>query len=282
MTLQQAKSHLTQQLLFIYNETEAKAITSIALEHITGLSKTQQVSNKNEQLSTSHLHTLQTIEAQLLQYKPIQQIVGYTWFASEKFLVNEHVLIPRPETDELVNWIVEEQKQNKQLTILDIGTGSGCIAISLAKHLKQAISIAIDISEKALQLASQNAKELKAKVEFKQVDFLQLQNWQQLQNIDIIVSNPPYIKEEEATQMHQNVLQHEPHTALFVPNNNALIFYEAIAAFAQIHLSKKGCIYVEINEALGKETIDVFTKAGFKTLLKKDLQQKDRMIKAFY
>lgn len=278
MTLQLAKSNLVTQLLSIYNEVEAKEIAVIVLEHITGFSKTQQIYNKHEALTINQLGQLQTIAIQLLNHKPVQQIVGYTWFAGEKFLVNEHVLIPRPETDELVNWIVKEQVSKTNLSILDIGTGSGCIAISLAKQLNKAKVIAVDVSHEALKLATQNVKELNAEVEFRQLDFLQTSNWQNLPQFDIIVSNPPYIKEDEAVQMQQNVLQYEPHQALFVPNNNALIFYEAIAQFAKTQLAPNGSIYVEINEALGKETQQVFTQAGFSTLLKKDLQGKDRMI----
>lgn len=304
MILQQAKSKIAEQLLLIYNKREAAQIAFMVIEHITGFTITEQTIYKSQAITTNQMQQLQNISTQLLQHKPIQQIIGYTWFAGEKFLVNEHVLIPRPETDELVNWIVQEQKHKTNLSILDIGTGSGCIAISLAKQLKQASVWAIDVSEKALKLAKQNAEEILTKhvistkeksivngeisqartlemtpnIKFLQFDFLKLNNWQNLPKFDVIVSNPPYIKESEAAQMQANVLQYEPHEALFVPNNNALLFYEAIAQFAKTHLNTKGSIYVEINEALGKETQEVFIEAGFKTLIKKDLQGKDRMI----
>lgn len=306
MTLQEAKSNLVASLLSIYGEIEAKEMAAIAIEHLTGFNKTQQVLYKNEPISALQLQTLQTITAQLLQHKPIQQIIGYTWFAGEKFLVNEHVLIPRPETDELVSWIVEDKKHKKNLSIIDIGTGSGCIAISLAMQLKQANIFGIDVSEKALDIAKQNAERIlhytakehrisqnienlfasqsnnsfkvTSKIQFQQINFLDSTSWQVLPKFDIIISNPPYIKQSETAQMQQNVLQYEPHEALFVPNNNALIFYKAIAQFAKNHLKPNGSVYVEINEALGKETEAVFTNEGFKTMLRKDLQGKDRMI----
>lgn len=280
MTLQQAKSYLQKELLFIYDVREASHITNMALEHVTQLSTTEQIIKKNEPLSATQIEQVQRIKTQLLQHKPIQQIVGYTWFAGQKFKVNEHVLIPRPETDELVNWIIDESKNLPNPTILDIGTGSGCIALSLAKLLLSAAVTALDISEQALQIANENSKELMLDVNFIHLDFLNEKHWASLPNYSIIVSNPPYIKQAEAAQMHENVLLYEPHEALFVPNNDALVFYEAIAHFAQTHLAQNGCIYVEINEALGKETEDVFAKKGFKTILKKDLQGKDRMIKA--
>ena len=215
---------------------------------------------------------------QLLLHKPIQQIVGYCWFANCKFIVDENVLIPRPETEELITHIITENK-NKQLNILDIGTGSGCIAIAVKKQLPNATITAIDISQKALDIARQNANNLNVDITFIELDFLDESNWNSLPAFDIIVSNPPYIKEDEKQEMSNNVLLHEPHLALFVPNNNALLFYKKIKKFSQNKLKKNGVIWLEINENLSDETADLFNLLGYKTEIKTDMQGKKRMIK---
>jgi release factor glutamine methyltransferase len=200
-----------------------------------------------------------------------------------KLLVNEHVLIPRPETEELVEWIIKdvEQSGNKGFSLIDIGTGSGCIPIAVKRKIPQITACAIDISDDALQVAKLNAIDLKVDVKFLNLDFLDEEEWKQLGNYDLIVSNPPYIKKSEESTMRDNVLKYEPPLALFVPNEKALIFYEAIARFSREHLKPGGSIYVEINEALGESVIEVFTKNGFSDIiLKKDMQGKDRMVKA--
>jgi release factor glutamine methyltransferase len=234
---------------------------------------------QTDNLTSSQIISVEQSIAQLLQHKPIQQIVGYTWFAGNKFFVDENVLIPRPETDELVEHILNEH-QNQAISIIDIGTGSGCIAISLKHKLPQATVTAVDVSNKALAIAAKNASHIGSDVNFLHLDFLDESNWNQLPTFDIIVSNPPYIKELEKAQMHNNILLHEPHLALFVPNDNALIFYVKIALFAQTHLKINGCVWLEINEALGKETAAVFIDNGFNAQIILDMQGKERIIKA--
>ena len=279
MNFKEASKYLKEQLSTIYTTRELKIICDLVLEDITQLTKTERLIATNKNLTSFQIHTLNNYSYQLFEHKPIQQVIGYTWFCGNKFYVNEHVLIPRPETEELVELIIHEQK-NKTLNILDIGTGSGCIAISLQNKLPKATVTAIDVSAFALQVANKNAIQLNSTIYLKQQDFLNAAMWKNLNNFDIIVSNPPYIKQSEEATMQQNVLLHEPHLALFVPDDNALIFYDKIAEFAKEHLNKNGSIYVEINESLGKETSKVFTAKGFITTIIKDLQQKDRIIKA--
>lgn len=279
MNLQQAHTNIVTQLSKIYDRREASNIANLLLTEITQLSKTERLVANNQQLTLSQQLTLNNCTNDLLQHKPIQQILGYAFFYNHKFIVDENVLIPRPETEELVDLIVKENIGSNVL-ILDIGTGSGCIAISLNKELKNAIITAIDVSTKALSIARENANNLNSNIKIIELDFLDESNWLLLQKFDIIISNPPYITFEEKEEMRQNVLQHEPHIALFTPNNDALIFYRKIANFALKHLNKNGKIYLEINEILSKETAEVFINKGFDAVIIKDLQGKDRMIKA--
>jgi release factor glutamine methyltransferase len=281
MNLQEATKHITNSLQKIYSQRESQNIASILMEDITALSATQRLITSTKDLTATQILKLEQNIEELLQHKPIQQIVGYTWFAGNKFYIDENVLIPRPETDELVNHIIK-QHLNQTISIIDIGTGSGCIAVSLKHNLPSATVTAIDVSNKALVIAAKNAGSIGVDVNFLQLDFLEENNWNQLQPFDVIVSNPPYIKEVEQAQMHNNVLLHEPHIALFVPDNNALIFYEKIAVFAKTHLKPNGSIWLEINEALGKETATVFINNGFSAEIILDMQGKERMIKVGY
>jgi release factor glutamine methyltransferase len=192
------------------------------------------------------------------------------------------VLIPRPETEELVEWVIANCKfPIDELSILDIGSGSGCIPIALKRKLRKADVWGCDISEAALQVATRNAETLGAAINFLLLDFLNKEERRRLPSFDIIISNPPYVPEKDREQMHPNVLNYEPHTALFVSDNDALIFYKAIAEFAVEHLNPGGAIYLEIHEELGDAVLSLFTSKGYKTELKKDMQGKDRMIKAF-
>ncbi len=219
--------------------------------------------------------------------KPIQYILGNTAFYGLQFKVNNHVLIPRPETEELVDWILlEEQTRTKQLNILDIGTGSGCIAIALAKHLPNAKVFALDVSYDALKVAKENTEKNDVTIEFIEADILSLEreDWNlKFENLefDIIVSNPPYVREQEKHYMKDNVLDNEPHLALFVKDDNALLFYKAITEFAVNKLKEKGLLFFEINEYLGNEMIQLLSENNFSNIqLKQDLFRKDRMIKA--
>jgi len=199
--------------------------------------------------------------------------------------VNSHVLIPRPETEELVSWILKDFKNTKNaIKILDIGTGSGCIAIALAKNIPNATVFAIDVSAKALEVAKKNATLNAVNIHFIEENILdnpQLNTNNKLDMFDVIVSNPPYVRELEKEQMQQNVLENEPHLALFVKNNNPLLFYTKISEIAKIHLTKNGVLYFEINQYLGKKITDLLQLKNFKNIeLKKDIYQADRMVKA--
>ena len=279
MNFKIASKYFYEQLSTIYSLREAQQITNLVLEEITQLNQTQRLIADKSELTPHQIHLLENYLHRLKQHKPVQQVLGYAWFCGNKFLVNEHVLIPRPETEELVELIAKENN-NKVVEILDIGTGSGCIAISLKNKLPFANVTAIDISSYALQVAHQNSENLQQTIELKQVNFLNEDTWIELENYDIIVSNPPYIKNLEQSTMQQNVLAYEPHIALFVPNDDALIFYKKIVTFAKKHLKKQGKIYVEINESLGNETAAIFLNEGFQTQIINDMQEKERIIKA--
>lgn len=215
----------------------------------------------------------------LKQEKPIQYIIGETEFYGFPFVVNKHVLIPRPETEELVEWIIKYSDKTSEIKILDIGTGSGCIAVSLAKHLPNAKIYALDLSEKAIETAKQNAKINNVEVTFIEADILKTQAIEDLK-FDIIVSNPPYVRDQEKLLMKPNVLDHEPHLALFVRDHDALQFYKAITQFSLHNLVDSGTLFFEINEHLGKDMIDLLVSSHFSEIeLKQDIFKKDRMIK---
>jgi release factor glutamine methyltransferase len=283
VTVKQAYEQLRYSLFELYGDREAANIADMAIEHITGLARIDRIMHKSLELNAEQAQLFQTISVELISGKPIQYVIHEAWFAGMPFYVNEHVLIPRPETEELVEWIVEESSKLKaeSFILLDIGTGSGCIPIALKKKITNTTVDAIDVSANALSVALRNAKTLNATINFYELDILKENSWQQFKSYNIIVSNPPYIKQSEAESMHQNVLQHEPHLALFVPDNDALLFYRKIADFALIHLQKNGLLFFEINEALGKEVIEMLANKGFQQIeLRKDLQGKDRMVKA--
>jgi release factor glutamine methyltransferase len=279
MTWLTLKKNLQQQLLQVYNAREAENIAYLVLENFTNLTKTQiLISEKN--VDKQVMDEIDCLLKKLLQNVPIQQVLGYAWFYNYKFKIDENVLIPRPETEELVDLIVKENK-GKNLSMIDIGTGSGCIAISLKKEENLFAIAAIDISKNALAIAQKNSDLLAAKIDFFEIDFLNENNWSQLHQYDIIVSNPPYISHAEKENIKGNVLLHEPHIALFTPNDDYLIFYNAIANFAVNHLKKNGCIYVEVNEHFANETANVFKTYSFQSQILKDFQGKDRIIKAY-
>ncbi|MCF7568174.1 peptide chain release factor N(5)-glutamine methyltransferase [Sabulilitoribacter arenilitoris] len=225
----------------------------------------------------------------LVKEKPIQYILGETEFYGLPFKVNNHVLIPRPETEELVDWIINSVTSSaveKSLNILDIGTGSGCIAISLAKNLPNAKAYALDVSKDALMVAEENAELNNVEIDFIETDILRVKNQipktKTFKNLefDIIVSNPPYVREQEKTKMKANVLNNEPHLALFVKDKNPLLFYESISEYAADKLKDKGLLFFEINEYLGNDMIQLLKRKHFKNIeLKKDIYKKDRMIK---
>ncbi|MFC6859414.1 peptide chain release factor N(5)-glutamine methyltransferase, partial [Zunongwangia atlantica 22II14-10F7] len=234
----------------------------------------------NKELSEAEIGDFEQALEKLASFEPIQYIIGETEFFSLNFKVAPGVLIPRPETEELVQWILDEVslQQKSDLKILDIGTGSGCIPISLKKHLPKAQISAIDISEEALKIAKINAEQNEVSVDFIQQDILSAEKLPQ--QFDIIVSNPPYVRELEKAEMQQNVLQHEPETALYVKDENPLLFYKKITKLAQEGLAKNGMLFFEINQYLGEETKAMVEDHGFNAELRKDMFGNFRMLKA--
>ncbi|MDR0794350.1 MAG: peptide chain release factor N(5)-glutamine methyltransferase [Chitinophagaceae bacterium] len=280
MNIQSAYWEMKQKLSAVYATREAAHIADMVMEKILSLSKTERLSYKNDLLNAGQQMQWNDFLQQLAAGKPVQYVLEEAWFCNLKFYVSEHVLIPRPETEELVEWILNVSK-NRALNILDIGTGSGCIAIALKKRNDLLKVHAIDISEAALQVAKQNAMNNNAPVHFLQMDILDENQWNMLPEFDIIVSNPPYIPQREADSMNNNVVGYEPHPALFVANDNPFIFYDAIAKFGRKKLSENGNLFFEINESLGIETQAVIKKYAYKEVtIKKDMQNKDRMIRA--
>jgi len=276
--MQAAIIHIRSELQGLYPDTEIKSFSNLIIEKVSGFSRTEIIVNKNTLFSVEQRHVIENFIEKLKEYVPIQYILGETEFFGLPFHVNESVLIPRPETEELVDWIRNENDRNANPGILDIGTGSGCIAISLKHEFTNATVDAFDISEKALETAQNNATLNKLEVTFSKVDILNTPEMEQ--KWDIIVSNPPYVTELEKSEISPNVLDYEPHLALFVPDNDPLLFYRCIAIFAQQHLKPRGKLYFEINRQFGKATVDLLTAMGFGNVeLRKDISGNDRMVR---
>jgi release factor glutamine methyltransferase len=281
MTVQDATYYVLNQLRSIYEEGEASQITDWVMEKITGSKKTERMLYKNSALTHDEEIQLRSCMERMMQHEPVQYVLNESWFCGLKFYVDKNVLIPRPETEELVEWIITNCKfPVDELKILDIGSGSGCIPIALKRRLKKAEVWSCDVSAEALAVAKRNAATLGTEVNFILLDFLNVQQRNLLPSFDIIVSNPPYVPEKDSEEMKANVLKYEPPAALFVPDNDPLVFYKAIAEFGKEHLNTAGTIYCEIHESLGEAVVHLFNSYGFTTELKKDMQQKNRMVKA--
>jgi len=281
------EEHYKLELVPFYDSEEAKWLFSLAAEQVLNLSRSKLMMAKDMEINFIDQQKLLSILNDLQIGKPIQHILAEAHFYGLVFKVNENVLIPRPETEELVEWIISDCNKwlavdsltsSEKPSILDIGTGSGCIPITLKKHLPYAKVSSLDISPEAIIVAKQNARQIGVEINFIEADIL---HFKYEEKFDIIVSNPPYITYLEKEDMHHNVLLHEPHLALFVSDDNPLLFYKAIAAFAQTNLKPGGQLYFEINEYLGKETIEMLQDKGFINIeLRQDMQGKDRMVRA--
>ncbi|OOQ62158.1 peptide chain release factor N(5)-glutamine methyltransferase [Mucilaginibacter pedocola] len=268
----------------LYGPQEAEAITLMVLSEISELSRAKIKAFPDDDVPAEALENLPAILTELKTGKPVQYILGSIEFYGLAFLVNPSTLIPRPETEELVEWVLSSQKSKvesqKNVSILDIGTGSGCIAISLKKNLPAATVTAVDISVDALKTAKQNAVINETNVEFVEMDILHPNHSLLTPHYSLIISNPPYVTLHDKIQMHTNVTDFEPHSALFVPEDEPLLFYKAITDFAVTHLSPGGMLFFEINEAFGQETVELLADKGFKdTELRKDMSGRDRMVK---
>lgn len=276
--MQNPKKYIQGELENLYSEGEINSLTRLVLEKGVGIPFADILACKFNNLSDAQVLQIVEIVGKLKNFTPIQYILGETEFFGLTFHVNDSVLIPRPETEELVQWILETIK-NEKIRILDIGTGSGCIAISLAKNLPFAEVHAWDISEEALEIARKNSEINGVTVSFSQKDILQLQNVDEV--FDIIVSNPPYVTESEKNDMEENVLNFEPHVALFVPDDNSLIFYEKISDLALTNLNKGGKLFFEMNREKGVGIELLLQEKGFINIERKmDISGNERMIKA--
>jgi release factor glutamine methyltransferase len=277
-TIYNIKQNIKSALSDIYDKREIQSFIYIIFEHVLNYSKIDTVLNKKEEIEDETCEIIYSIIKRLEKEEPIQYILGETEFYDLIFNVNESTLIPRGETEELVQLVINENI-DRDISILDIGTGSGCIAISLAKNLERAKVSALDISEKAIETAKENAEKNNVKVNFFLEDILNIK--QKYENYDIIVSNPPYICNSEKKLMQNNVLDYEPHTALFVEDNDPLIFYRTIAIFALETLKEEGLLYFEINEALAKEMKEMLEEHSYKNIeIIKDINERNRIVKA--
>lgn len=277
-SVRDCRKYYTGELKKIYDIKEADILIMMLLDHYFGIDRIKIAMEPELRLSESELLTLHFAVKDLLKNKPVQYIIGETEFCGMRFFVDENVLIPRPETQEMVEMISDREKA---CSILDIGTGSGCIAISLAKLLTNSDVTAIDISEKALDVARKNAAANDVTVDFIHANIFNLQDNIFGKDFDIIVSNPPYVCDSEKSEMHANVLEHEPATALFVPDNDPLVFYRKILDFARKALKPDGEIWFEINERFGNEMRQLCIEKVFNnTLIINDFREKERIVKA--
>lgn len=276
---------LRQTLQQRYEQGEARAITELVLEELTGLDRTARLMHLDDVLPQELRRRIAEVAALLAEGIPVQHALGYETFCGRHFMVNGHVLIPRPETAELVRWVEEDATMEESLKILDVGTGSGCIAITLAAELPAAEVTALDVSAEALEVARSNAAALAVgNVRFVQQDILAAATGEERDAepeamYDVIVSNPPYICDKERDEMEPVVLDHEPSLALFVPDEDPMLFYRSIGQYALRHLKPGGRLYYEINEKYGKETIETLRQLGFEhPVLRNDCFDRPRMV----
>ncbi|HUX52893.1 MAG TPA: peptide chain release factor N(5)-glutamine methyltransferase [Williamwhitmania sp.] len=270
---------LEESITPIYGKQEASSIAKLFLEDTLNISSYEIFLYPDHQVDQLGQSRIIAGAEKLIHGMPVQYVIGKTEFVGLPFVVTPDVLIPRPETEELLWWIVSDL-QSEEVCILDIGTGSGCLAVTMSKMLSKATVFATDISLNALSVAEQNANQNQATVHFLHDNMLDPGIELRKLNCEVIVSNPPYITEKEKKQMHSNVLEYEPHLALFVPNEDPLKFYKAICDYALVSTLPKTTVYLEINESFGTETAEIFQKKGFTTEIRKDINGKERMIKA--
>ena len=279
MLVKTYKSLFQKELSSLYDAMEIESFFFLILEQFRNLKRIDLALQPDLEFSEAEISQWNLVLEQLKQEIPIQYILGKTHFYGLEFQVNPNVLIPRPETEELVDWIIKTNSNGNLSTIkiIDIGTGSGCIAISLAKNLPNASVFALDVSKKALEMAQINALQNETKITFIENNILETTSFEQ--QFDVIVSNPPYVRNLEKAEIKKNVLENEPHLALFVADDDALLFYRKIAQIAMKNLQPRGQLYFEINQYLGKETFDLLADLGFQNIeLRQDIYGNDRMI----
>lgn len=279
MMLKELYRNFLLQLQQVYSLSEATNITDWVFEKKASLKRSDILKNPNKTITDAAGKLIQEALQELLTHKPVQYVLGEAWFYHMKLKVNEHVLIPRPETEELVEQLIKDRKSRlTDPAILDIGTGSGCIPIAIKKSLPAAVITSIDVSEKAIALAKENAALHNAHIDFIEFDFLNERKWNGLPMFDIIISNPPYIPLNEKDRLDRNVTDFEPHLALFVPESSPLIFYEKIAHFGKNNLLPNGKIYLETHEDLAGNVAALFRKDYQTVMIKKDMYGNERMV----
>ena len=281
MTYREAEQRLASDLQIIYSIRESGQLASWVIEKITGLQRVDRLLQKNQPLSSDQEDYWEHIRARMLQHEPIQYVLNEAPFMGLVLEVNRNTLIPRPETEELVSWVLDDHPE-KNLRVLDAGTGSGCIALALKKQQPDWEITAGDSSLEALQVAAKNAARYQLNIYFAEMDMLNPQDPGWGGKYQVIVSNPPYIPSKDEASIATHVKAFEPTAALFVPNENPLLFYKALVAAAPLHLEKGGWLYVEINDGLGDATLQLFQNAEWQAELRKDLQGNYRMIRANY
>jgi release factor glutamine methyltransferase len=287
MTIQQGTKALMKELSAIYDEREAAAITDWVFEYLTGWRKLDRVMHKDVELAKEKQHRLGNITTELIAHKPVQYVLNEAWFYGMKLYVDENVLIPRPETEELVAWAIDEVDSTQvtvnggKIQVLDIGTGSGCIPIALKKSRPAWEVYGCDISEGALTVANRNSAEQKTDIKLKHLNFLDDSERASLPTFDLIISNPPYIAVAEKSSIDKHVIEFEPHQALFVPDEDALVFYRSIADFGKSHLRSSGLMMMEMHYAQAKALKQLFNDSGYNAEIRRDMHGNDRMIKAW-
>lgn len=278
MHLKALHTYFLNELSSFYEAHEAAVITGMVFEHILQADKARIITRPEQEVDNASAEKLQQALEQLMLYKPVQYVLGMAWFYKLDFKVTPDVLIPRPETEELVLEAISFIQPGKTAQVLDIGTGSGCIPVSIKKNLPQTIVTAIDISSPALAVAKENALRHNVDISWRQVDFLDESYWKTLTEYDVIISNPPYIPENEKEKLDKNVTAFEPGQALFVPDNEPLVFYKKIAAFGKLHLAGAGKIFMETHEDYAGAVAAYFTSEGYNAIVKKDFYEKERMV----
>jgi len=278
MTVNELYRQFLAELEHVYEKNEASNICAMLFENIAGITKPALVKNPERPLDENISLKLQDCLLELKQHKPIQYVIGEAWFYKMKLKVSPAVLIPRPETEEIADAIIQYLKDKPAASLLDIGTGSGCIPIAIKKNLGSIQVSAIDISTEALLIAIENSIQQQTAIDFQQANFLDEETWASFPSFDVIVSNPPYIPGNEKRSLDKNVTAFEPHSALFVEDERPLIFYEKIAAFAKTHLKKNGKIFVETHEQFAKQVAELFDKGLYSTKIINDMNGKQRMV----
>lgn len=280
MTIREVLHSLRNYLKGYYSDGEIQQLYINLIESLTGFKRVELISQESRALSTTEEAQYEFWLKLLMQKKPLQYVLATCWFMDLKLYVDERVLIPRPETEELADWMIRELKHLSSPSILDVGTGSGCLALSLKKHLSYSTVFACDVSLAALDVASKNAGELGLDIDFFHFDLLNFESICPFTGVDVIVSNPPYIPLADCSKLEAHVVNFEPHLALFAPTDDPLIFYKAIGNLALTQLNENGVLYLELHAPYAQETIELYKALGFGCFeLRKDMQGLDRMLK---